>query len=159
MNISRLQSTYAFLRDQIPESRFNLDKWVYKAKCGTIACAAGWMSYSPEAQAAGFHLKERNKGMFIPMFHGAHSYGAIAEYFDICILDAEALFGMYPGMSKYNPMVMMLDSSGGYLHLTDKARWLRRMEIYAAFNKFDLPPKLENVEPAQAVVAALAMVL
>ncbi len=52
MNRERLLRAYEII-DGIPDSKFNLNDFVIQTgkgslKCGTIACAAGWISLHPE---------------------------------------------------------------------------------------------------------------
>jgi hypothetical protein len=84
------------IADGIPAENFNLNEWRRRdegASCGTIACAAGWLSLHPKFRALGLDYKDvPGHGRQIT-FRNDYHFDAIAELFNITGAQAYQLFG------------------------------------------------------------------
>lgn len=106
MNRELIETAYSII-DGIPEGRFDLSNWQSSARissadqinCGTIACAAGWLSLHPQMNEAG--LRVMDDGYTVPQFGSEHGYDALAEFFGISFDEAFNLFGIR-GESTYD---------------------------------------------------------
>ncbi|KVH64446.1 hypothetical protein WS89_03960 [Burkholderia sp. MSMB1072] len=89
-NFELLKDAYEII-DGIPPRNFNLDTWRKHddgATCGTIACAAGWLTLHPKFQNLG--LKVSNESS--PVFNDKESMSALADLFRIDWDNAFQLF-------------------------------------------------------------------
>lgn len=115
---------------EIPTEQLDLRYWTDGAPsvieetldCGTICCAAGWLSLHPEMQALGLTLAKGDYGTIAPMLapHGAEGFSALSILFDISYDEASALFG---------PPIFSETNRYGEDH---KAAWRSRVELLLA---------------------------
>ncbi|KVQ35727.1 hypothetical protein WK03_35250 [Burkholderia cepacia] len=94
-NFELLKDAYEII-DGIPFKNFNLDTWRKRddgATCGTIACAAGWLTLHPKFKELGLKT-EVGSGKFQhrPVFNGKENMDALADLFGIELSDALQLF-------------------------------------------------------------------
>lgn len=122
--IERLRIAYRFI-EGIPDAALRLDAIQMRGKqgttCGTIACAAGWLTHSPEFKELGLSL---------PHFQGSGYIGGNLVY-------------KGQSMSWFGAMALVLDADAGLVEDlfcsrvgdeygfegTDKALWVRRIEL------------------------------
>lgn len=125
---SLLRDAYAII-DGIPEERFNLQNWrSYESgltDCGTIACAAGWLTMHPDMQALGLATRGQCHS---PAFNGVGSYDALARFFGIDNDAAAGLFRTrsYDGRDTLDPPKAA--------DLSDKQLWLARVREFLRRN-------------------------
>ena len=93
MIVERLERLAAFLEDEVPEERFDMDQWANGdlAECGTVGCAAGWATTIPEFAEAGFVL-ERTRRMMTVVFERETDTSACARFFGLSWDRASWLF-------------------------------------------------------------------
>jgi hypothetical protein len=87
----------------IPKKRIDLDGWQQNSlpgdddsaaenasqiKCGTIACAGGWLALYPPFQELGLHPDATG----VPCYGDHTAMAALARFFEISELQARALF-------------------------------------------------------------------
>ena len=94
---SKLLLTYAVLW-VLPSEKVDLCVWrntegSFKDeqlfKCGSTACAIGWMTSSPVFQAIGFTM---DSDSCQPFFEAAYGWEAVADFFDVTLIEAMCLF-------------------------------------------------------------------
>lgn len=94
-NFELLKDAYEII-DGIPSENFNLDTWRKRdegATCGTIACAAGWLTLHPKFQELGLKsVVGHGHYLHRPVFNGKENIDALAELFGIKWADALRLF-------------------------------------------------------------------
>lgn len=83
MNVDLLKEAYAVI-DGVPDERLDLSDW----KCGTVACAGGWLCQYPPFSANG--LRPSNGGT--PSFNGVSGYLALVRFFGLSCGQVLALF-------------------------------------------------------------------
>lgn len=116
--------------EQIPATKFDLEKWqqstgpfptwadsLSNTHCGTIACAAGWITLYPQFQELGMRTTMHGRPVFVQ--HGQTWMGinAMARLFDLRDVEADTLFCGRRYVEKVDPR---------YSQLTDKELWLSR---------------------------------
>ncbi|CAG9229283.1 hypothetical protein [Burkholderia vietnamiensis] len=90
-NFELLKDAYEII-DGIPEENLNLNAWRTRnrgATCGTIACAAGWLTLHPKFQTLGLTVHGSHG---VPKYRDHTHYAALAALFEIETDDAEVLF-------------------------------------------------------------------
>ncbi|MEZ2310824.1 hypothetical protein AB6809_29690 [Paraburkholderia sp. RCC_158] len=97
-NFELLKDAYAII-DGIPDDNLALNRWRTKdqgSSCGTIACAAGWLTLHPKFQELGLGVKrtecDQSMGPW-PSFAGQTRIDALAVLFRLEFEDAYGLFG------------------------------------------------------------------
>jgi hypothetical protein len=94
-NFELLKDAYEIV-DGIPAENFNLNQWRKKDRgmsCGTIACAAGWLSLHPKFQALGLGYRDFGIEGYQVTFGDEYHFAALAELFNIGNTQAHVLFG------------------------------------------------------------------
>ncbi len=129
MNLELLKDAYAII-EGMPDERIDLDFWqdnkdvgklmlrgaISRAKqidCGTIACAAGWLSLHPDMNARGLVSE-----FGVPEFRGDWQYEGLAKFFDISLTDAGNLFKSRSSFEKRYVVTKKM---------TDRQLWLWRV--------------------------------
>jgi hypothetical protein len=95
-NFELLKDAYEIV-DGIPAENFDLNAWRTKdcgASCGTIACAAGWLSLHPKFQALGLGYENRGVEGYQVTFGTDYHFPALASLFNISYSQAQGLFGL-----------------------------------------------------------------
>lgn len=91
MNKERLLRLADFLEKEVPEKKFNMKTFFsdnvnslydLQHKCGTTACALGWMCVIPEFRALGWNRNVRNG---LPALGNLRGFDAANHFFDISI--------------------------------------------------------------------------
>lgn len=98
MNIELLREAYAII-DGIPDNRFNLRdfaknvdaKPISPSRCGTVACAAGWLAMHPTFKAMGLGLSADGELKYPGFSCAAWSY-ILGKIFDCGYDEALHLF-------------------------------------------------------------------
>jgi len=130
MNVERLQQAIAIITD-IPATKFDLEKWqqstgpfptwadsLSNTHCGTVACAAGWISLYPQFQELGMRVIARGgRPVFVQQDQTWMGIDAMARLFDLRDVEADNLFCGRRYVEKVDPR---------YSQLTDKELWLFR---------------------------------
>lgn len=149
MNVELLKDAIAII-DGIPDERIRLTRWqipvevassltafpklpnkrvfAYRAEeihCGTIACAAGWLSLHPDMQARGLRVNSKaDADAAYPVVDTGEKtltgFAALAYFFDISDAEAETLFGARTSTEFLSPRTK---------HLSNKQLWLRRAKF------------------------------
>lgn len=112
--------------DGIPESRIQLNSFQSSGRiahesseirCGTLACAAGWLALHPGMRALGLHTVFLGFPAYRTYEPG---YESLAGFFEITEREANLVFGprLQPKMSRREIEAM--------IHLSDKELWLGR---------------------------------
>lgn len=90
MRVDLLKEAYAVI-DGVPDERLDLSRW----KCGTLACAGGWLCQYPPFLRMGLALKiDPDYTQPMPAFMGKVYFDALEEFFGIEPVDASGLFGV-----------------------------------------------------------------
>ena len=93
-NFELLKDAYEII-DGIPARNIRLSEWREKdrgASCGTIACAAGWLSLHPKFQALGLGSGHDYGFGAEPVFDGRGGVSGMAALFNIRLAEAFDLF-------------------------------------------------------------------
>lgn len=103
-----LETLRDFLRDKVPEAKFDMNTWAYINRaateepsfnfeevkleaCGTAGCAIGWATTIPSIREAGLRLEWDGYSVF-PAYKDTGYFVACADFFGITYEDAEYLF-------------------------------------------------------------------
>jgi hypothetical protein len=158
MNHERLKLAIDIIRD-IPANQLRLSLWqapivgeddvhrvatrLEQTHCGTIACAGGWLALHPQMGKLGLSAgsyygepvvrDEKSRGL-------VSCYYALAQFFDIRLGEAQALF--YPRSAQE------MTNGSPENAMTDKELWLHRMELFTAdrekFHATHVAPRFPN---------------
>ncbi|RQT26117.1 hypothetical protein [Burkholderia contaminans] len=96
-NFELLKDAYEIIAG-IPSANMNLNTWRTRdegATCGTIACAAGWLTLHPKFQDLGLKVSNESSHpnhLSRPVFNGKENMAALADLFRIDWDDAFQLF-------------------------------------------------------------------
>lgn len=92
-NFELLKDAYAII-DGLPDENVNLNSWRRTdcgATCGTIACAAGWLSLHPQFEALGLRYDKGRENIVLDQsVH--YGWAALAQVFSLTNSDAQHLF-------------------------------------------------------------------
>lgn len=82
--------TLAYVLDNVPPERFDLEFW----QCGTSACAVGWAMQTPCFQKAGLEtgIDDRMPELHYPVYQGHSGFLGVSEFFGTSVEDTEDLF-------------------------------------------------------------------
>jgi hypothetical protein len=135
MNFERMNQAIAIIKD-IPDDQLSLLYWQHEPEaenetfardmaqtnCGTLACAAGWLSLHPAMQEQGLFADRDGEPIHLLGTKRRYGFNALAQFFDLLISEAEGLFGQRQ------------EGEGGE-EMTDKQVWLLRAENLIAQHK------------------------
>jgi hypothetical protein len=95
-NFELLKDAYEIV-DGIPAENFFLNQWRMRDEgpsCGTIACAAGWLTLHPKFQALGLEYGKTANDSTQIKYRGVIHMSALAQFFGISNTDANGIFGV-----------------------------------------------------------------
>jgi hypothetical protein len=142
-NFELLKDAYEIV-DGIPAENFYLNQWRMRDEglsCGTIACAAGWLTLHPKFQALGLEYGKTANDSTQIKYRGVIHMSALAQFFGISVSDAEGIFGV---VSSFQPV------------RSHKALFLRRLYNFLREHG-QLKGQIERRAQQQAVVQRALM--
>lgn len=152
-NFELLKDAYEIISG-IPDDNLALNRWRTKdqgSSCGTIACAAGWLTLHPKFQALGLGVKhtEWDSGMGPwPSFQGKDRIDALAKLFR---LDFDDAYGLFCERWKTPTLALGLPENG-----SDKQVFLARVRKFLSKHG-QLKEQIERRAHQQAVVQRALM--
>jgi len=77
------------IRAVTEQKNFSMSQWFVKKSCGMVACIGGCTALTPEWEAQGGTTAKKTQ----PMFRREGGYRAMAEFWNISIVDAINICG------------------------------------------------------------------